>query len=477
MRALTRIRQPVAWRRRASVLLLAALLFAALLLALAVPAVSLLTTWSAVADQSPPLARLSHQMSMRPNPLGPSSVIFPDQTLPLKFSHVQHLTLAEYADVDCVTCHDAAARSRSALDNLTPSEAACEPCHAIDRTQPDKQIPAGEPPVGCPACHIGITVDAQTGVRTVPRVYIPTPHIKFDHRAHVQGLNMTCESCHSDMVSARVGLATRAQMPRMKLCLGCHDGRKVAPLEAEGKIDATTGDAKTDQQKKPARVAEKKCTTCHIAQAGGFVKIEYPSGKLAPSGVIFGADHDMLFRVRHAYAAQNNADYCSSCHKKNFCIDCHDGVIKPMDFHGNDYVNMHAIDARRGTPDCRACHRQQTFCTGCHTRAGVSSDTRGGSEFAGTGPDTRFHPPGWVEDFGVRGENHHAFQAQRNIKQCAACHREQFCIGCHGNTVDTPGVNPHPADWAQSRRCRAQFARNQRMCLRCHLTADEARCL
>lgn len=434
-----------------------------------------------LADRVAPLGRLSQQMSAGAHTLGPSAVIFPDQQLPLKFSHIQHLTLPEYGDVNCATCHNTAARSRSALDNLMPQESACSTCHDIDRSQPDKRVPAGEPPVGCPVCHVGITTDPQTGVRVVPRVFVPTPNIKFDHRIHVTELNMTCAQCHGDMVKNRVGLATRAQLPRMSMCISCHDGRTIK-VPTKGPDRAESGASQPEQAASAraaqtvARVAEKKCITCHIADAGGVMKTDYSSGKLAPSGAIFGADHDMLFRVRHAHAAQNNADYCGSCHKKNFCIDCHDGVVKPMDFHGNDYVNTHAIDARRGTPDCQACHRQQSFCTGCHTRAGVSSDSRGGSEFSSSGPDTRFHPPGWV-DFGTRGSNHHAFQAQRNIKQCAACHREQFCIGCHGNTVDALQVNPHPAGWGQSRRCRALFARNPRMCLRCHTSQDEARCM
>lgn len=435
-----------------------------------------------LADGTGPMPRLSNQMALRTHSPGPSPVIFPDQRLPLRFSHVQHLTLADYDRLECTTCHDMAVESRSALDNLIPGEDTCTTCHDIDRRKPAKEVPTGDPPAQCNVCHVGFAIDTDTGLRTVPRVFIPTPNIKFDHRAHVKDLGLTCVQCHGDMVSARVGLATRDHLPRMRTCLDCHDGRTVAVQRGQTgqtaqatAVKAATG-TKTPAAKPERRTADKQCITCHIADAGGVVRTDYPSGKLAPSGTLFGADHDMLFRVRHAHAAQNNSDYCSSCHKKNFCVDCHDGVVKPMDFHGNDYVALHAIEARRGSPDCQACHRQQTFCTGCHARSGVSSDVRSGSEFSSADPASRFHPPGWVE-FGTRGANHHSFQAQRNIKQCAACHREQFCIGCHGNTVDTLRVNPHPAGWALSRRCRTLFARNKRMCRRCHTNDDEARCM
>ena len=125
--------------------------------------------------------------------------------------------------------------------------------------------------------------------------------------------------------------------------------------------------------------------------------------------------------VRQRLELHRRDEICASCHKKDFCVDCHSGVQKPMDFHAGDYVNMHAIDARRNSPDCASCHRLQTFCQACHSRLGVAADGKG-SEF---GPTTAlYHPPGWTEaGLAGRGPTHHAFEAQRNIKQCVSCHR------------------------------------------------------
>ena len=109
--------------------------------------------------------------------------------------------------------------------------------------------------------------------------------------------------------------------------------------------------------------------------------------------------------------------------------------------------------------------------------------SRDGSNGEFTG---RFHPEGWItydaagpvtsEDGPARDRDHHSFEAQRNIKQCAACHREDFCLRCHSTQAGSYGISPHPNGWAGSRRCRSLAARAGRMCLRCHLTAAEVDC-
>jgi c(7)-type cytochrome triheme protein len=372
----------------------------------------------------------------------PSAVIFPKQQLPLSFSHAQHLAL----DIGCGYCHEDAARSRRAVDVNLPGEAVCATCHEIDRAQPEKAVPAGEPDARCDACHPG-----WNGAGSPPRLIIPAPNLKFNHQAHAQR-GMKCIDCHGDLLKQGVGLATRAQLPRMSSCLACHDGEQAAAA----------------------------CTTCHQSDRDGRVRTVYPEGKLIPSGTLRGDAHDLRFRTEHARVASNDERYCASCHVRSFCLDCHDGVVKPLDFHVGDYVRLHAADARRASLDCGACHRRQTFCTGCHSRTGVGDDPKTSaferpSETNPT-PASRFHPPGWVADSGgfrvLRSANDHSFQAQRNITACASCHREDFCKDCH------QGTNPHPSAFAGSARCRALASRNGRVCLRCHtdLEDDRLRC-
>lgn len=384
-----------------------------------------------------------------------SSVIFPAQELPLKFDHERHLVIG----IECDFCHEDAPESRSSLDNLIPTEEVCSSCHPIDRDQPEKHTDVGKPPARCDACHVGF--DPKTGM--VPRVKIPPPNIKFDHRAHVSK-GVACTTCHGDLQAEGVQLATREHLPKMRLCLQCHDGR----------------------------TAPQQCSTCHLS-SGGVIQTSFPEGQLTPSGALRGARHDLNFRTSHRSAAENDPSYCASCHKKDFCVECHNGVTKPMDFHPGDYVTLHTIDARRNTPDCSSCHRAQTFCVGCHTRSGVTPDSRT-SDFLGpsSGDNTRrFHPPGWVEfgtngpreGMGSRGVTHHSFQAQRNIQQCVSCHREDFCKTCHSSQrglhiTDQAvfNINPHPNGWRNSAKCKALAAKAGRMCLRCHTEVSEVRC-
>ncbi len=377
-----------------------------------------------------------------------SDVIFPPQDIPLRFSHQGHLRRG----TRCDACHAAAKTSMSSLDNLLPTEAECRTCHAIDRDKPTKSVASGKGPARCDACHTRYTPDGGG----MARVRIPIPNIKFDHKRHARD-KIPCSTCHGDLLRDKVDLATRAQLPTMSVCLTCH---------------------------KP-NLSRGRCTTCHLAGTGGFMQTSYASGKLTPSGRLLGAAHTLQFARKHTAVAQSNPDYCSQCHTKEFCIDCHNGVVKPMSFHVGDYLTMHTVEARRNTPNCSTCHRVQTFCVGCHSRSGVSADRRG-SEFAG--PSTgiagrRFHPLGWVDVNGVgtpqagaRGALHHAFQAQRNIRQCASCHREQFCVRCHTAQRGGFRVNPHPANWARSRRCRALSTRVGRMCSRCHTDPAERGC-
>ncbi len=198
-----------------------------------------------------------------------------------------------------------------------------------------------------------------------------------------------------------------------------------------------------------------------------------------PSGVLRGDAHDLRFEMDHARVAANDQAYCANCHTRTFCIDCHNGIKKPMDFHGNDYVSLHPIDARRQTTNCSSCHRLQTFCTGCHARSGVSDDPRT-SEFQrpslatpGMPAKNQFHPDGWwtTNDTNQRTASHHSFQAERNMDQCVSCHRESFCQGCHGQEI-----NPHPADWLHSSKCKALISRAGRTCLRCHTKLEDVRC-
>jgi hypothetical protein len=369
----------------------------------------------------------------------PSEVIFPAQRLPLHFSHKKHLA----KKIACDFCHDKAPRSRSAADNLIPAEEVCETCHHIDRQHPEQVSGSA---TACSFCHVGL----QPG-KPVERVVVPPPNLRFDHQIHVER-GVGCARCHGDL--SRVEVATRAQLPGMPLCLSCH-------TSGRGRLSG------------PSR-----CATCHLTQPDGTLVQSFASGTLRPSGILRGDAHTLDFRTHHAQVAQNDERYCQNCHRQDFCLGCHNGVTKPFDFHGNDYVSRHPIDARRNDPDCNACHRRQSFCLGCHERLGVVDFRTGaGGAFKPIG-SRQFHPNGWADPVAAGNPNHHAWQAQRNLRQCVACHRQETCLECHADNGSAAGaagkmwVDPHPPGWRGSERCQALADRNVRMCLRCHPAGD-----
>lgn len=387
----------------------------------------------------------------------PSSVVYPPPTLPLVFDHARHAQRG----ITCEICHGGAVRSVSSKDDLLPGEPICRLCHAIDHSRPEKAVATGQPPARCDACHANFSPAAASPVGAsgpeLARVTIPAPALKFNHKLHAER-GISCKHCHAAVET--VALATSAELPRMSLCLGCHDGRQ----------------------------ATARCGACHPTLSDGRLRTVFPSGVLMPSGSLKGFDaHTATFRTQHKTAARDERA-CATCHKPSECTDCHGaGVIRPADFHPVDYATLHALDARRNTPNCSSCHRNQTFCLGCHQRLGVAPDPEGGQ--AGRQPNNpfgtgtgvkRFHPPGWVrDDAGVvltaPTPASHSVQARRNLRTCVSCHREESCLNCHSaDPTRSMGINPHPPGFASSAACRALSSRNTRACLKCHQVGASA---
>ena len=84
---------------------------------------------------------------------GPSPVIFPEQSMPLRFNHKRHVKELGMA---CTTCHDAAKTSRKAADSLLPPATRCDGCHGtnhrdLSSVSSDESRPLGR----CGFCHAG----------------------------------------------------------------------------------------------------------------------------------------------------------------------------------------------------------------------------------------------------------------------------------------------------------------------------------
>ncbi|CAN5244006.1 hypothetical protein BH09MYX1_BH09MYX1_55500 [soil metagenome] len=385
---------------------------------------------------------------------GPSDVIFPAQTMSLRFNHKLHMS---GQGMKCVDCHAGAPSSDSATDDLIPKPEKCDGCHGSKHTDLNAvRGDDGNPMATCSTCHVGWKAG---DANKVVAFRMPRPNLVFSHRRHAVR-NIACGQCHGDV--AALELATRDQLPRMRGCFHCHQGS-----------DAARGDAKA------------ACETCHLTPGpdlrggsgvtsnigtgfseSGRIRSLYPQGALLPPRWMHDAEHGPDFIERHKTAAGNDSEFCKSCHQEDFCTNCHDGRTRPRSIHPNDYLNMHPVEARLATQKCQSCHREQSFCTTCHMRIGVAES--GPTAFKEPG---RFHPPKAIWTDGARTMGHHAVEAQRNLSACVRCHIERDCVQCHGGAGVGAGINVHPPSFQSS--CAMQLRRNPRPCLVCHELDDK----
>lgn len=390
---------------------------------------------------------------------GPSPVVFPEQSMPLRFNHQKHV---KALGMRCVTCHRGALTSQKSADSLLPEATLCDGCHGTNHRNLAAVTTNETRPLGqCGFCHTGYD---PARPHSVARVFVPKPNLHFSHQKHTS--RMPCSRCHGNV--AELTVATRDQLPRMKECITCH------VLGSGGGLGGHV--ASTATAKGGRAVASGACSTCHLTEASGLLTTQFASGKMLPPPWLRDAGHGADFLRRHKMVAGGDSRFCANCHQERFCVGCHDGNVRPRQIHPNDFLSQHAIAARQNNPRCVSCHQQQSFCLTCHQRAGVAMSGPVGN-FANRG---RFHPPKSIWTDGARSPAHHAWEAQRNLNACVSCHQERDCLICHstrsvggmGPNLGRPGqgVNPHPVGFGD--RCQEALRQNARPCLTCHLQTD-----
>ena len=360
----------------------------------------------------------------------PSAVIYPQQDLPLNFSHRRHLELG----AQCRLCHDSVAASVAATDRNLPGHAECGICHLIGTPGAAQLFP----PAACETCHSRFQPgDAEPPVPAA--LSLPPARITFSHKLHLDG-GVPCLKCHGGVVDA--ALATREHLPAMAICLDCHDGAR-APAE---------------------------CATCHLQGEGGLLQtFASQADRLEPRGRFRPDNHRaVLWPTSHANAARLAPESCSACHAPSACLDCHDAKRPPDGLHPGDWIMTHGLEAGRRSLDCRACHDETSFCQDCHSQAAVTQGSFPGITGDPPGQE-RFHPVGWRGELGeIAGPEHHSHTARRSLETCNACHEQSSCLDCHSF------INPHPRSWGDA-PAGWRFGQGEgRVCLQCHRPGDAA---
>ncbi len=227
----------------------------------------------------------------------------------LKFPHEPHAK-----DVDCSTCHDFAAESKTIFNHDF-----CVLCHEIPEdaaTQPPTDPAARE---ACALCHTrsDYSVDARPALLMAD--------LKFDHKAHLDK-EVACNVCHADLDSKHMPPA-----PLKNFCMDCH--------------------AETDSQLN-------ECAVCHKEIRREVV----PTSR---HGVRLAHDSPEVWQTIHGREAQLDQAYCALCHDQvEHCDSCHQ-TVKPDSHTISWRSRTHGLQAQWDRRNCAVCHEEDS-CLQCH---------------------------------------------------------------------------------------------------------------
>ena len=345
----------------------------------------------------------------------------------------------------------------------------CEGCHAgIVNGLADEVFPRNE---DCQRCHDGVR-EKQVEWRT------PTHRksiLRFSHQEHRSdvaraGDSVTCLTCHAASDPPRRMIVAG---PDPNLCVGCHAHRR------EAHITPTA-----------------PCRTCHLAIADApWLSAERISR--FPKPAWHNAED---FAASHGKVSGTQSASCAVCHARETCEQCHANADRltlitglsrdsriaslvsghsarydpPSSHRNTNWRDEHGAQARQSSASCANCHTQPS-CEKCH--AGGSGTSRaaivtlpGAGVKAGLGVSpARITLPLHSTDF----QSRHGSIAATGGMNCAQCHAETVCAGCHAAQESRKFhannfVERHAADvFTNAADC--QTCHNtQRFCLDCH---------
>jgi hypothetical protein len=135
----------------------------------------------------------------------------------------------------------------------------------------------------------------------------------------------------------------------------------------------------------------------------------------------------------------------STCDKGRMCTDCHSDTA-----HGTA-VAWPKTSQMNDCLDCHSAGQVRSKCTTCHAQ-------RSTQELLGTGEWKVTHGPNWKQTHGMG-----------DLKTCASCHPDDFCVQCHGIPLphDTDFIRLHPP-LALTHRQSCTVCHQQQFCDNCH---------
>ncbi|MGA2383338.1 MAG: cytochrome c3 family protein [Gemmatimonadales bacterium] len=310
----------------------------------------------------------------------------------------------------------------------------------------------------------------------------------FPHARH-EKLFTTCDACHAGIASGD----TASMLPPPELCAGCHNGDMARRVDWQPHqwratnlaLDHTPhvamfvgmeGGAETACQRcharadslpfmdvgrarperclgchgegAPTHLAQQQCQPCHVTlhEATGLTAADIAAFPKPPS-------HDATWVLSHKQAALGGT--CAICHAQNFCASCHVNA-----------ASVPAIDS-------------------------LAADERVASLVSGVRRTFPRPPSHLAGDW----DRKHGQVARAGVAECANCHAQESCYGCHrlqervppvralfsrassaAYGVDLAGIRPADHLPDQLLRHRVTAAAGDVTCNRCHTQRYCASC-
>ena len=266
----------------------------------------------------------------------------------------------------------------------------------------------------------------------------------FPHARHAK-LFTTCTSCHAGVTTGD----TTTLWPPPELCAGCHNGDLARPV---------------NWTPRPPRVTN--LTFDHVPHIAMFEAMD--SGGATCQRCHAPADSLPFMDVGRASPAR-----CVGCHgqgatshlTQSSCEPCHttlhDAVAldtarirafpRPPS-HDSAWV-LHHQTAATGTT-CAVCHAQQ-FCSSCHVNArmvqaieSLPPDDRVAAMVRGQ----RVTYPRPASHLAANWDRAHGAVAKAGVAECANCHAQESCLGCHRIQERVPTIATLPRRTAGAAR-------------------------
>lgn len=196
--------------------------------------------------------------------------------------------------------------------------------------------------------------------------------LDFSHRLHLENVGAECMDCHATVRTSKA--ATDLNLPKQKVCLRCHDGRKASKVEASVLSNW--------------RIEPRTFRFDHA--------LHLKLGNLAPvlAAAIDGGSY--LGKVGDIRRHLETDNACQACHRgleetdlatpanlpqMSDCLICHSEIDNPFscqtchiegarlrpDDHTLEFVDLHStgrLELDKLT--CLPCHGTTFVCKGCH---------------------------------------------------------------------------------------------------------------